>query len=220
MKKFLVLPPVALFLFFTACSDDSSSNSSSGTVKATCDYDSTAGYYFCDKDENGNYTYAIDEDDIIYLTATSESSSSACVEEEESSSSVCAELSVDCLKGSWTFSHFFDAESSTYTEPNALTFNSCQQFTYTPSSDDADHTYCVGYTLSGTYELSGTNEIIFHAGKDGSTSLAGLCFLDSVGTATIADDGVTRTLSLTGTGGYSLFVPNDEGAVTEVYVKD
>lgn len=219
MKKFLTLPSAALFLFFTACSDDSSSGSSSGTVKATCDYDSTAGYYFCDKDENGNYTYAIDEDDIIYLTANSESSSSTCFE-EESSSSVCSELSVDCLRGSWTFSHFFDAETSTYAEPNALTFNSCQEFTYTPSSNDASHTYCMGFTLTGTYELSGTDTITFHAGKDGSTTLAGLCFLDSVGTATIADDGVTRTLSLTGIYGYPLFVPNDEGAVTEVYVKD
>ena len=144
------------------------------------------------------------------------SSSSVCVE-DESSSSACTELSVDCLKGTWAFSHFGDV-SSDYAEANTLTLTSCSKFTYTPSSDDSDHTYCVGYTLSGTYELSGEDKIVFHAGKDGSTTLAGLCFLDSVGVVSLSDSGYT--LSITGTGGYSLFVPNDEGGITEVYTKE
>ena len=141
----------------------------------------------------------------------------ACSDDDDSSS-VCAELSKSCLKGTWTLTSLTGATYGSY-DPNQLVFSG-SKFTYTPSSDDSDHTYCVGYTLSGTYELSGTDEIIFHAGKDGSTTLTGLCFLDSVGTASIADDGVTRTLTLSGTGGYSLFVPNDEGAVTEVYTRE
>lgn len=85
--KLLLCAP-AFFLF--ACGDDSSSSSSdeTQTTTATCDYDATTGYYFC-QDENGNYTYAMDADgNIIDLTTSSDSEGSSASDGTETTSCV------------------------------------------------------------------------------------------------------------------------------------
>ncbi len=152
----------------------------------------------------------------------------ACSDDSSTSApSNCSELSKDCLKGTWALTGI------TGTSGNAgkgtLNFTK-SSFTYTPSVNSMDYTYCPNTDLTGEYEIDKAAGTI-------TFSVEGFkmqdCFPD--GKRDFTNGGTTKitklttravmnvegtTLELTAVGStLSVFVPNDEAGTTELYAK-
>lgn len=120
----------------------------------------------------------------------------------------CAELSTGCLKGKWTVSTI-DGASTSFAGAGTLKFTG-STFTYTPMAADLKYTYCPGTELTGTYDIISPTQIKF--------AVEGIRLFDCfLGKELTVNAVVTENeLRLTGTT-QSPFIPNDEGAKTEVY---
>ena len=145
---------------------------------------------------------------LVSFTACSDDSSSPSITEK------CAELSSDCLKGTWVLSSF-EGSNAAVAGKGTLKLTG-KNFTYTPAADDLSHTYCPGVELSGEYEVLNATQVKFTL--DGF-NMVGLCFASKAATVTVTVDPTTLKIS-GGSIGSTLFVPNDESGISaEVYTR-